>query len=151
MSTGHFHIILADDDMDDCMLLENVLNEFPLSIQLSIVHNGEQLMQQLNKNQKHLPDLLFLDLNMPRKNGFECLTEIKKNENLKHLPVIIISTSLEKDIVNLLYKNGAHYFVRKPNDFSQLKKVIHHALSKMIQTKISQPLNPHCSFWACNC
>ena len=116
MNPAHFQIILADDDLDDCMFFEEALNEFPLSIHLSIIHNGEKLMQHLLNKSEILPDLLFLDLNMPRKNGFECLAEIKQNEKLKHLPVIIISTSMVKDVVNLLYKNGALYFIRKPGE-----------------------------------
>ena len=139
MNPAHFQIILADDDLDDCMFFEEALNEFPISIHLSIIHNGEKLMQHLLNNSEQLPDLLFLDLNMPRKNGFECLAEIKQNEKLKHLPVIIISTSMVKDVVNLLYKNGAQYFIRKPGEFSQFKKVIHHSLTKIIRQTPLQP------------
>jgi len=139
MDSGKFHIILADDDLDDCLLFEDALNEYPLPMRLSIFHHGEQLMQQLGKKEEPLPDLLFLDLNMPRKTGFECLAEIKQDERLKQLPVIILSTSFEKDVVSLLYKNGAQYFIRKPNEFSQLREVLHKALSNMVQANLSQP------------
>ncbi|MBC7868181.1 MAG: response regulator [Gloeobacteraceae cyanobacterium ES-bin-316] len=139
MDPGKFHIILADDDLDDCLLFEDALDEYPLAMRLSIFHHGEQLMQQLGNKTEPLPDLLFLDLNMPRKTGFECLAEIKQDERLKQLPVIILSTSFQKDVVNLLYSNGAQYFIRKPNEFSQLREVIHQALSNMIQTNLSQP------------
>jgi CheY-like chemotaxis protein len=139
MDPGQFHIILADDDEDDCMLFEDALNEFPLPIRLTIVHNGEQVMELLVKKSEQLPDLLFLDLNMHRKNGFECLAEIKQSEKLKQLPVIILSTSLEKDVINLLYKNGAQYYIRKPNEFSQLKKAIHQVLTDLSQANLSQP------------
>src|SRR5690606_843658 len=71
---------------------------------------------------------LFLDLNMPRKTGYECLSEIRQHKNLKSLPVIIISTSFEHDVVNLLYKNGADFYIRKPGDFSILKHLIHKAI-----------------------
>ncbi len=139
MDTGQFHIMLADDDLDDCVLFEDALSEFPQPMRLTIVHNGEQLMELIGKETEKAPDLLFLDLNMPRKNGFECLAEIKQIENLKQLPVIILSTTLEKDIINLLYKKGAQYFICKPNEFSQLKKAIHHALAKLVQANLSQP------------
>ena len=139
MNPGQFHILLADDDLDDCIFFEEALDEFPLSVRLSIVHNGEKLMEHLVNNSEQLPDLLFLDLNMPRKNGFECLAEIKQNEKLKHLAVIIISTSMVKDVVNLLYKSGAQYFIRKPSEFSQLKNVIHKALAKMVKRTLAQP------------
>lgn len=80
-------IILADDDIDDCLFFTEALEELKINIQLKIVHDGEELMRQLAlKNNKY--DVLFLDLNMPRKNGFECLQEIKSNEKLISLPVI---------------------------------------------------------------
>ncbi len=76
-----------------------------------------------------LPDILFLDLNMPRKNGFACLDEIKKDERLKSIPVITFSTSFEQSVVSLLHKNGAHYYIRKPNEFDKLKELILRALT----------------------
>lgn len=132
------HILLADDDKDDSILFQDILDELPLSTQLATVYNGEQLMKSLNEKEP-LPDILFLDLNMPRKNGLECLSEIKRTEKLKRLPVIIFSTSYESEIVNRLYKNGAQYYIRKPNDFTQFKKVIYQALTLTEQTDISQP------------
>jgi DNA-binding NarL/FixJ family response regulator len=86
-------------------------------------------MRLLEKKTDQLPHVLFLDLNIPRKNGLECLSEIKLNKKLKHLFIIIFSTSSEQDIVNVLYKNGAHHYIRKPAEFSQLKKVILKALT----------------------
>jgi CheY-like chemotaxis protein len=122
-------ILLADDDKDDSMLFQDALDEIPLSTHLTTVFNGEQLIEYLNKTEEQLPDILFLDLNMPRKNGFACLSEIRRTEKLKLLPVIIFSTSYEPEIVNLLYKNGAQFYIRKPNNFTQLKKLIHLALT----------------------
>ena len=130
-------ILLADDDADDCLLFKDALGELPLLTQLSTVRNGEQLMAVLNDQMETLPDLLFLDLNMPRKNGFECLLEIKQNERLRLLPVIILSTSMEEKMVNLLYANGAEYYIGKPNEFSQLVRVIQLALT--IVQKINHP------------
>ena len=133
------NILLADDDTDDCIFFKGTLEELPLSTHLTAVHDGEQLMQLLTKETNELPHVLFLDLNMPRKNGFECLSEIKLNKKLKQLPVIIFSTSFEQEVVNLLYKNGAQYFIRKPSEFSQLKKVIQQTLTLIEQENISQP------------
>jgi len=132
-------LLLADDDKDDCLFFKDVLGELPVSAQLTTVHDGEQLMQLLAGKTVELPHVLFLDLNMPRKNGFECLSEIKLDEKLKQIPVIIFSTSFEQDVVNLLYKNGAQYYIRKPAEFSQLKKVIYQALILATQENISQP------------
>lgn len=133
------HILLADDDKDDQLLFKEALEELSLATHLAIVQNGEQLMQLLNDEKEQLPDILFLDLNMPRKNGFICLSEIKRNERLKSLPVIIFTTSYEPEIVNLLYKKGAQYYIRKPNDFEQLKTVIYQGLVLTGQKDMSQP------------
>jgi CheY-like chemotaxis protein len=134
------HILLADDDKDDSILFQDILDELPLSTHLTTVFNGEQLMRLLHETEEQLPDVLFLDLNMPRKNGFDCLSEIKHSDKLKLLSVVIFSTSYEPDIVNLLYKNGAQYYIRKPNSYTQLKKVIHHALTLTAKTNIEYPL-----------
>ena len=128
MNSGPIHLLLADDDKDDCLFFAEALEELPLSTHLTTVHDGEQLMQFLAKTADQLPHVLFLDLNIPRKNGLECLSEIRLNKKLKGLFVIIFSTSSEQDIVNMLYKNGAHHYIRKPAEFAQLKKVIHKAL-----------------------
>ena len=140
MNSTPLSILLADDDMDDCIFFKEAVEELFLSTQLSILHDGEQLMQHLNNETNKLPDVLFLDLNMPRKNGFECLSEIKSNQKLKQLPVIIFSTSFEQEVVNLLYKNGAQYFIRKPSEFLQFKKIIHQTFDTLIiPQNISQP------------
>ena len=132
MNIKHLDILLADDDTDDCLFFEEALRELPISTKLTAVHDGEQLMQLLNTEEK-LPHILFLDLNMPRKNGFECLTEIKHNKKLNKLPVVIFSTSLEKEVVNMLYDNGAQYFIRKPSEFAQFQKIIFHVLTLVTQ------------------
>ena len=137
MSSTHFNLLLADDDKDDCFFFEEALKDLPVSTELTTVSGGEQLMELLTKETTELPHVLFLDLNMPRKNGFECLSEIKLNKKLKQLPVIILSTSLDQDVVNLLYKNGAQYYIHKPAEFSQLKKVIYQALTLIGQNGLS--------------
>jgi CheY-like chemotaxis protein len=86
-----------------------------------------------------LPSVLFLDLNMPRKNGFECLSEINVKESLKDLPVIIFSTSYDSEVVKKLYSDGAHFYVRKPNEFEKLKIVIQQALLLTTQPKYTRP------------
>ena len=97
-------------------------------------------MQRLTNQTLKLPDVLFLDLNMPRKNGFECLLEIKLNKTLKQLPVIVFSTALEQEGVNQLFKNGAQHFIRKPPEFSKLQKVIQRAITLIMRENILQPL-----------
>ena len=138
-----FFPLLADDDKDDCAFFKDVLEELPITTNLCIVHDGEQLMQLLAERTGHLPQVLFLDLNMPRKNGYECLSEIKRNNKLKQLPVIIFSTSFEEKEVNRLYETGAHYYIRKPADFSELKKVIYQALVLATEDNMMQPAQEH--------
>ena len=134
------HLVLADDDMDDHGLFKEVLNEIPISINITTAYDGEQLMALLNWIKEPLPQVIFLDLNMPRKNGFECLTEIKLNERLKRIPVIVLTTTFQKEVIKLLYKNGAQYYICKPDQYHQLKKVIAKALTFILKaTTLSQP------------
>lgn len=135
----HWEILLADDDTDDCIFFKEALGEIQLSTGLTIVHDGEQLMQLFSNETIKLPHILFLDINMPRKNGFECLAEIKQNARLKELPVVIFSTSFEQEVVNSLYISGAQYFIRKPSDFLQFKRIIQHTLTLITQDHVSQP------------
>jgi CheY-like chemotaxis protein len=123
------NVLLADDDSDDRELFTQALNLVHPHVTVETVHDGEELMQHLTKK-KALPDLIFLDLNMPRKNGRECLAEIHHNEALHSIPVIVYSTSLNPlDIQDTLNK-GARYFLRKPNSFEELKSLLYVALQK---------------------
>lgn len=139
MFSKELKILLADDDWDDCIFFQDALSELSIPAILNIVRDGEQLMQLLITGHENLPHVLFLDLNMPRKNGFECMAAIKLHENLRQIPVIIFSTSLNEEIINLVYKNGAVYFIRKPNEFSKLKKIILHALTLIAEGNGTQP------------
>lgn len=143
MNTKHYNLLLADDDEDDCDFFKEALDEISIETSLNMVHDGVQVMDYLKANESKLPDVLFLDLNMPRKNGLECLAEIKDDEKLKELPIIIFSTSLDSEIVNNLYKNGASFYIRKPGDFSKLKKVIENALTNASENNFKQPERAH--------
>ena len=126
------NILFADDDADDRFFFNKALEEIDISTQLTTVNDGQLLMNHLCENCDSLPDVLFLDLNMPCKNGYECLSEIKQNIKLKDIPVIIFTTSCPNDSVVMLFKVGAQDFVRKSGDFEQLKLVIHQALIRAI-------------------
>jgi len=139
MTKTHHNLLLADDDIDDCIFFEDALKELPISATLSTVNNGIQLMNYLLAKSDNLPDVLFLDLNMPRKSGIECLTEIKMIDKLKDLPVIIFSTSLNMEVVDLLYQKGAHYYIRNPGDYDKLKKLIFEAISLTSKLNRTQP------------
>ena len=122
------NILLADDDMDDCNFFKNALAALHIKTQLTTVNDGEQLMNYLSEQDADLPDVLFLDLNMPRKNGFECLTAMKEHVVLRNLPVVVLSTLSAKDKIDKIFKIGGHVYVHKPSDFGQLKQVIQNAL-----------------------
>ena len=128
MNAHKLNVLLADDDIDDYTFFKTALNELPVSTNLRAVKDGQQLMELLCDETYDLPNVLFLDINMPRKNGFECLSEIKGNERLKNLPVIMFSTSNSRDNMSSAFRNGAHVYIRKPANFEQLKELIYHAL-----------------------
>jgi CheY-like chemotaxis protein len=133
MKTNQLNILLADDDKDDRFFFSMALEGLTIPTRLDTVVDGEKLMAYLSENLLQLPDVIFLDLNMPRKNGFECLLEIMLNPKLNQLPVIIFSTSFEQEVVNLLYKNGASYFIRKPSEYLQFKKIIQQTITMISQ------------------
>lgn len=141
MNRQQYNLLLADDDEDDCDFFKEALDELLLPTTLITVNDGVQLMDFLSKsNAENLPDIIFLDLNMPRKNGLECLTEIKQKEEYKDLPIIIFSTSLDRDIVDLVYQKGAFHYIRKPGEFAKLKKVIASALHVTAERNLKQPV-----------
>jgi CheY-like chemotaxis protein len=113
-------VFLADDDPDDRILFKDALEQVDSNVSLIVHDGGVELMKHLNDEMNPLPDLVFLDLNMPRKNGFECLEEIRANPRFKHLCVIIYSTSSQfKDILETLNK-GANLYFTKPSTFQDL-------------------------------
>ena len=118
-------VYLADDDADDRLLFEEALMEVSCDVELTTAKNGEQLMGILDKNTPPPPHLIFLDLNMPLKNGFECLEEIKQNKKYRNIPVVIFSTSSQKEAIDQVYKKGADYYLCKPDTFQKLKKLLH--------------------------
>lgn len=132
------NILLADDDKDDCFFFKKALEELLFPTHLDIVRDGEKLMKYLFENCSRLPDVLFLDLNMPRKNGAECLVEIKSDKRLKDIPIIIYSTSFNETAADYYYKTGAHYYLRKC-DYFELKKILHQVLRILLKEKIQRP------------
>lgn len=133
------NILLAEDDLEDQAFFERALSEIPISTMLTIVKNGELLMQYLfdRLGNATSTDILFLDLSMPCKTGFECLVEIKENAKLKKLQVVVFTCSLtssiyfEQTLINTLTSIGADGFIRKPESFEQLKNTIETTLSRL--------------------
>ena len=136
--TQTMNILLADDDKDDCLFFSDILSTLSEDTSLTIVKDGEQLISQLAKNVENLPEVLFLDLNMPKKNGYDCLTEIKSHASMNKIPVIIFSTSYDEEKANQLYDNGAHYYICKPTNFRELQSAVQRAL-QLLQKSDARP------------
>jgi CheY-like chemotaxis protein len=125
------NIALADDDEDDRMLFKEAIGEIPIRTKLSIFSNGQELMDYLSLPNIVLPNLIFLDLNMPIKNGMQCLREIRGNPELKDLSIAIYSTSSSENDIEETFVNGANIYINKPNNFRKLREVV----EKVLQIK----------------
>ncbi len=134
------NIFLAEDDKEDCDLFKEALDELDIASTVTIFADGEQLVKQLTRKRSKLPDVLFLDLNMPRKNGFATLGAIKRNEKLDQIPVIILSSAHEDFSASQVFSDAAHYYIRKPSEFAELKKLISKALTLTLTGNNPLPL-----------
>jgi CheY-like chemotaxis protein len=116
--------LLVDDDADDIIVFKEVLRDVNPSIQLIEAGDGLEALEILRSRHDNLPDIIFLDLNMPRMQGKECLVEIKKDPHLQHIPVIIYTTSsLSRDIEDSMLK-GAVCFITKPSSLKELRHIV---------------------------
>jgi CheY-like chemotaxis protein len=124
MNKEHTKILLADDDDDDRMIFTDAFKEVKIKTKLEVVKDGNELMDFLKQPQNELPDVLFLDLNMPCKSGMECLAEIKSDGRLKDMAIVIYSTSASENDIEETFVKGANVYLQKPNDFGVLKKLL---------------------------
>lgn len=129
MGNRSISVLLADDDEDDRYFFKQAFTELKLQINLYMVNDGVELMNYLTTTTTELPDMLFLDLNMPRKSGLECLKEIKSNEYFKNITVAIYSTSAAERDIEQTFIEGANIYIKKPNNFKTLKKVLKKAVT----------------------
>lgn len=119
MPLRHKNILMVDDDADDQLLFENALQEIDATIHCEIANNG---IEALDKLKTFIPDVVFLDLNMPMMNGMECLAAMKKNKQLANIPVIIFTTTNDKFSIVTTKEMGATAFFHKPIEFNKLRK-----------------------------
>lgn len=124
MHTDYIHIILADDDEDDRLFFTDAFSELKINTKVHTYNDGIELMNYLNSDDAVLPQVLFLDLNMPKKNGIECLHEIKSNKKFDDIAIAIYSTSSSEEHIEETFVSGANIYIKKPNDFDTLKKVL---------------------------
>ncbi len=124
-------ILMADDDEDDCMLAREALAESQYPSKLYIVKDGEELLNYLYRRGHYAeettsprPELILLDLNMPKKDGREVLKEIKANPYLRKIPVVVLTTSKAEEDIYHTYNLGANSFIIKPMQFASLVKIM---------------------------
>ena len=117
-------IMIVDDDEDDVELFSDALKEVDREVQCTSASNGEDALIKLSKGDTPLPDYIFLDLNMPRLNGKQCLKRLKSDSKLRHIPVIIYTTSKLREDMEETKQLGAVHFLTKPNKLNDLRKEI---------------------------
>lgn len=133
------HILLADDDIDDCDFFSEIFSEQFPNIKLSTSHNGSKLLTLLECPPEPLADVIFLDLNMPILSGPECLKLIRESNQLKHHSIIIFTTSSSASDIEKMYTLGADYFITKPADYHKLAKLINKAITLVSENRNGQP------------
>ncbi|MBU6248743.1 MAG: response regulator [Xanthomonadaceae bacterium] len=125
---GSLLIMVAEDDADDRVLLSDAFAESGVQVEIEFVADGVELLARLTErdaaSESALPDLVLLDLNMPRMDGREALRAIRDNDRLRHLPVIILTTSRAELDIRLSYQLGANSYVAKPRRFDELIMVL---------------------------
>lgn len=124
MNNDRIHIVLADDDEDDRLFFTDAFDELKINTKVNTYNDGVELMDYLNAEEAALPQVLFLDLNMPRKSGMECLAEIKENSKFKDIAIAIYSTSASEEDIENTFVQGANIYIKKPSDFKTLKKLL---------------------------
>lgn len=134
-------IWLVDDDADDQLFFLDALGEINAEIECEIANNGQDALDKLKDSP--IPELLFLDLNMPVMNGFDCLAELRKHDKYRDLPVVIFTTTSDLSTIKKTYELGANGFFKKPNDFPTMRKKLE-ALLEMDFTQ--KKTNPSFSF-----
>jgi len=124
-------ILMAEDDADDRLLAREALFECPRTAELRFVEDGEELLDYLGHSGKYSfpedaprPDLILLDLNMPRLDGREALRRIKSTEEFRRIPIVVMTTSNSPEDINLSYDAGANSFITKPLSFSELVELM---------------------------
>jgi len=121
--SNHIKILLVDDDTDDQLFFMDAVRALDPTLECTIANNGVEALDHLRKVPPP-PTLIFLDLNMPLMNGFECLAQLKKITEYKNIPVIIFTTSSHPVDLERTMLMGAVMFVTKPPDFNILKDKI---------------------------
>jgi len=127
-------VLIVDDDSDDRDFFSEALHELDPTIECKCAKNGQEALELLNGSKKLLPDFIFLDLNMPRLSGIQCLKTIKKDKNLSNIPVVIFSTTKQDQEAEETRELGAVLFLTKPPTYTELVKRLSYVLSQATHT-----------------
>ncbi|MCG6136830.1 MAG: response regulator [Nostoc sp. LLA-1] len=121
-------VLLVEDNPGDAQLTRIALEDSKISINLNVVEDGVEAMAFLRKEDKYIkvphPDIVLLDLNLPRKDGREVLAEIKADQHLRRIPVVVLTTSQSEEDILKAYNLSANCFITKPVDFDQFVKIV---------------------------
>lgn len=138
-------ILLVEDNPDDVLLIKFALNKENVLNEMFIAKDGEEAEEFLNKKgtftQMPTPELIILDLNLPKKDGFSVLKTIKSNQELKMLPVIVLTTSTNPDDIHRCYSEYANCYIKKPSDLQEFLKIIRNIKALWLDTAILPSLN----------
>lgn len=123
------NILLADDDEADRLLFTDAFSELDIKTVINTVKNGIELMERLRNDSIKLPDLLFLDLNMPGKSGLDCLKDIRSSGKLNDIMIVIYSTSGSERDIEDTFLSGANVYITKPDNFNVLRQTLQKVVS----------------------
>jgi len=129
MENNSIYVLLADDDEDDRLLFVEAFAAIKIKTEVKTVNDGIELINHLSQSLNRLPHILFLDLNMPRKSGLECLMEIKNIDQFKGMAIAIYSTSASDQDIEDAFVKGANIYIKKPNDFVKLKNLLEEVIT----------------------
>jgi CheY-like chemotaxis protein len=135
------YILLVDDDSDDRELFREAISSAATQLSFKEAEDGTEAFRMLNSSPDNLPEVIFLDINLPIISGWECLTRIKSDDVLKNIPVIIYSTSSHDRDIKIAYELGALSFVTKPHTYTDLivliKKIAVHIQNNTLKEFIA--------------
>jgi CheY-like chemotaxis protein len=129
MSKDIIRVLLADDDEDDRLFFQDAFKEIKIGTHVETVNDGVDLMAYLSDSTHKSPHILFLDLNMPRKSGLECLEEIRKISHLNEMAIAIYSTSASEEDIEETFVKGANVYIKKPSHFNTLIKILEQVIT----------------------
>lgn len=136
ITNKRLHIFIADDDPEDLEFFEMALKEISARVKITRAKNGQELLEFI---QIVIPDMIFLDINMPCMNGIDCLAELRRLRHLEHVPIIMYSTATREEHIDQSYALGASLYIKKPVYFTHIKEELSRVLTLSLGDFMPQP------------